>query len=280
MFSFIQETLEKQNYMVCGYSPDHYLAMEPFRSADTNPKVLVAHVDTVCLTQQPKIYQDLSCGDRFCTGGYEGLDDRLGIILILRLIINHGIKCPVIFLDQEEVGCVGAIQLTKDFPRLTDLFSLGKDIQCFIEVDRQGEDEVVFYELNSPSFEKQFTRFYNKAISHAWTDISVLGPHYKLAAANVSAGYYKEHTKDEHMYYSHLQETEKRLRRTITAMPSGTHWSYKGACNTYNILIIGGQSAFTQAYSPIIGFDDFYFDYFDSMRDGDLFQHTDNSSSQ
>lgn len=277
VFSFIQEMLEKQGYIVCGYSPDHYLVMEPFRTMDTNTKVLVAHVDTVCSTQQPKLYQDLVCGDRFCTGGYEGFDDRLGVILIMRLIIDYGIKCPVIFLDQEEAGCVGALQLTKDFPKLTDLFSLGDMIQCFIEVDRHGEDEVVFYELNSPQFEKQFLEFYNKNISHAWTDISVIGPHYELAAANVSAGYYEEHTKDEHMYYSHFQEVEKRLRRTIAAMPDDTIWSYEGSCNTYTVLSLGGQRAISPYYSYNVDMDNLYFDYCDSLWDGDLLQRTVNS---
>lgn len=211
MFDEIYGILSNYEYF-CYTDSDDYLIMAP--KDLTNCKVgLVAHIDTVSDTQ--KIYSDLSCPDLYCSCGHPCFDDRLGILMILRAIINHDLKCVTIFLNEEEVGCIGAIRLVEDFPELDDVFGAQADyLKCLIEVDRHGCNEVVFYDLDYPEFEHEFVA-YSKNISKAWTDIAVLGPMWNIAAANVSAGYYNEHTKNEHFFLNSFLDAEKRLADTI-----------------------------------------------------------------
>lgn len=235
MFSLIELLLEESGY-VAYCASDNYLVMAP-KDPDILAKCyvgLVSHIDTVSKVQQ--VYKNIQEKDLYNTCGCCCLDDRLGVLMSLRTIkYTSKHDCVCIFLNGEESGCLGAIELAENFNEFDDIFApLENNVQCLIEIDRHGVDEVVFYDLDYPDFEQAFY-LYNKNISHAWTDIAVLGPMWNIAAANVSAGYYKEHTQGEFMTYFGFMLAENKLRNVLkhfTSFSKKARYEYRGKSTT------------------------------------------------
>ena len=235
MFNLIEFLLEEDGYtMYC--ASDNYLVMAP-----EDPDILaecyvglVSHVDTVSSTQM--VFKNIETKDTYNTCGHCCLDDRLGVLMILRTIKNTKRNCVAIFLNGEESGCLGAIELAEEYTDFDDIFNpLNNNVQCLIEIDRHGHNEVVFYDLDYPDFERAFINVYEKNISPAWTDIAVLGPMWNIAAANVSAGYYKEHSQNEHMTFSDFVLAENRLRcvlKKFENFPKEARYKYQGKSTT------------------------------------------------
>ncbi|WP_346961312.1 hypothetical protein [Clostridium sp.] len=161
----------------------------------TVPILLVAHMDTVHKKVPSKIkYNKEIIKSPQGIGG----DDRCGIYMIHKIIEKH--KCSVLFLEDEEIGCVGAKKFVKS-KYINDL-----DVNYMIELDRKGNQDAVFYECDNP----EFTEFIIndsplKEDYGSYTDICTLMPATGIAGVNISCGYYNAHTKDE---YVNLQEME------------------------------------------------------------------------
>lgn len=239
LFSFIQQVLSPA-YNIVARKDNFYLVLSP--KENYTPLALAAHVDTVsakyALFPYPADTETPCC---LFSKGCNCLDDRLGVFHILQLALNNP-RYPIVFLDQEENGCIGAIQLIKDFPHLNSLFPLG--LNCFIEVDRHGTDEVVFYHQDNPAFEELFQE-YIKNNRFAWTDICVLAPHYNRCGANVSAGYYNEHTQGEYMLLRDVSAVQDRLKSAVNCVENvladdtahAFDWSYIGDTDLYINLL-------------------------------------------
>lgn len=208
MFSYLSSVLLEQGYEIYALKKDKYMVLAP-TNFSKHCVGLVAHVDTVG-KENPVFF-----GKDFFFGNMQ-LDDRLGVFLILQLIFLTDLRPVLFFLDKEESGCLGAIELVNDFPKLSNIFEEKANyINCLIEVDRKGFDEVVFYDLNYLEFERLFEKNYKKDISFAWTDIVILGPLWDIAAANVSAGYNKEHTPKEYSSYKGVVSAYNNLQSVV-----------------------------------------------------------------
>ena len=104
--------------------------------------------------------------------------------------------CSVLFLEDEEIGGVGAHQFAfSEFAAKESQFS-----NYIIEFDRKGARDAVFYSCANYEFEDFITSsgYFQKAFG-TFSDISVIAPEIGLAAVNLSSGYYKEHTVDEYI---------------------------------------------------------------------------------
>ena len=102
------------------------------------PVALVAHMDTVFLHKEKhEVYYDREKGVMWKLDG-AGFDDRAGVFSIIK-ILQAGYRPTIIFTCDEEVGGIGAEQLVKQIPQAL------VPIKYFIELDRQGSNDCVFY---------------------------------------------------------------------------------------------------------------------------------------
>lgn len=187
----------KQN----GYSPvirDGYIYAE-----GTEPVGLVAHLDTVF--DQPRYVQN---DDGVLSGKFGlGADDRAGVYGIIHLL-NMGFRPTVIFLEDEEIGGVGAKKFVADYTEL--------NVNYLIELDRQGATDAVFYDCGNTEFEDYVCDFGFKTAYGSFSDISILGPHFDLGAVNLSIGYFGQHTTREMLFIDLMMATIEKVSKMLS----------------------------------------------------------------
>ena len=168
----------------------------------TFPVLLCAHMDTVH-TKEPTtiIYANGTISSPQGIGG----DDRCGIYMILEILKKY--DCSVVFLEDEEIGCIGA----KKFARTELCRSLEKEckLKYIIEFDRKGKDHAVFYDCDNPNFTKFITQGYFRKEIGTCSDISYIAPALGCAAVNLSCGYYHEHYLDHYVVLDEMETVIK-----------------------------------------------------------------------
>ena len=168
----------------------------------TLPICLIAHVDTV-FKHQPQEKDFLyDPKKRVLWSPYgTGFDDRAGIYAIIQ-IIKSGFKPSVIFTDGEEEGCVGSKALVKQLPDCPF-----KECNALIQLDRANHKDSVYYDCDNKDFESFINSYGFETDYGTYTDISILGPAWKIAAVNLSIGYLDEHTGSERLVCEWCDET-------------------------------------------------------------------------
>lgn len=150
------------------------------------PVLLVAHLDTVHHAQP-----DIICrsDDRRYMMSPQGIggDDRCGVYMILQILKE--VRCHVLFCEDEETGGRGARAFAGS--------DVNVDINYIVEMDRRGNNDAVFYGCDNPEFTEFVCSFGFEEAGGSFSDISVIAPHLKTAAVNISAGYYNEHRLHE-----------------------------------------------------------------------------------
>lgn len=154
------------------------------------PVLLCAHMDTVHICQPNTIiYKNDYMESPEGIGG----DDRCGIYIIMQLIKYY--HCSVLFLEDEEIGGVGASEFV-----IRGFRKSARHNKYIMEFDRRGGRDAVFYDCDNKQFEQFITQSgYFHTEYGSFSDISILAPSLGLAAVNLSAGYYKEHTACEYV---------------------------------------------------------------------------------
>lgn len=176
------------------------------------PVLICAHMDTVHTSVPSKIYQIMSKDKGVIMSAKEGIggDDRCGIYMTLKVAAVK--KCSILFLEDEEIGCVGASKFIKN------PISGNLEFNYIIEFDRKGENDAVFYECDNPEFTDFITKEFYREDFGSMSDISVIAPALGCAAVNLSCGYYNQHTKNEYIILDEMersiQEAVKILNRT------------------------------------------------------------------
>ena len=167
------------------------------------PIALVAHMDTVFKTLPKDIYYDRDSNVMWSPTGL-GADDRAGVFAICQ-IIKAGLRPHIIFTTDEEVGGLGARALSL-------LPCPFKDLRYIIQLDRRGEKDCVFYDCDNKDFETYVEGF---GFENAWgtfSDISYLAPAWKIAAVNLSIGYFSEHTTSEILNVNYMLDTIEKVK--------------------------------------------------------------------
>ena len=169
------------------------------------PVLLCAHMDTV---HEKEISTIVYANGTISSPQGIGGDDRCGIYMILQILKRY--DCSVLFLEDEEIGCVGA----KKFARTELARSLEREekLKYIIEFDRKGNNHAVFYDCDNPSFTKFITQGFFKKETGTCSDISYIAPALGIAAVNLSCGYYHEHYID---HYVNLAEMEKVIEEAV-----------------------------------------------------------------
>jgi len=223
-----------------GYSPvreehNNYLYAE-----GDLPVLLVAHTDTVHYREPDRVYFDPRHGVMWSPEGL-GADDRAGVFAVMEIV--NEFNCGVLFCSGEESGGIGVKKFIKDFP-------YNPKYKMVIELDRCSDADCVFYDNGSYDFMSYVEGFGFKKAWGSFSDISILGPAWRINSVNLSVGYNEEHTKGEHLFVSSLFDTIEKVRNLLsTAIPE---FEYRERISYY------GKTA-TYRDGNVIGFDeDFY----------------------
>lgn len=160
----------------------------------TNDILLVAHVDTVRKKQFKPLKLNTKNGMIRAENSILGADDRAGCYAISELHNKYGSQCSILLTNYEEIGGIGVKQFIDDFPALLS------DYRLFLELDRMGIDEFVYYSHQIPkNLRKSLESFNFNEEFGCYSDVQDLTDHYNIAHANLSIGYYGHHTSGEYL---------------------------------------------------------------------------------
>jgi hypothetical protein len=184
----------------CIYNKDSYILIP-----GTAPVMLLAHLDTVHKEKVRTICYDRNHDVLMSPQGIGG-DDRCGVYALLEVRKRSKVKPWLLFLCDEEIGCVGARQFCSDhsagyLPKELD------DLKFLIEIDRKGSTDAVYYDCDNEEFEDYITSKGFKTDFGSCSDISYVAPELGVAAVNLSSGYYNAHTLHEYIVVSELKQT-------------------------------------------------------------------------
>lgn len=178
------------------------------------PVALVAHMDTLVPSnrQTGKFLRpmDLVQIDHIVLNrsGVLGADDRAGVYAILHLIQTSEYKPIVVFTNDEEIGGLGV----KELIRRKALEPYLDYINLFIELDRQGSDDFVYYSNYLPSEVDEFAQRAGFIESYgSYSDVADLTDEYLIPHLNLSIGYYNQHKVTEYLNLIELEATIDRV---------------------------------------------------------------------
>lgn len=202
--AFLERVLK--NY---GYSPQAAKGLYLYAPGGL-PVMLVAHLDTVHLSPPVEIFHDREKGVLWSPQGL-GADDRAGVLAIL-YALKWGYRPHVLFCDLEESGGLGAREAVKRLSRPA--------VDFILELDRRGADDYVMYGWRSPELEALLESYGFRRAFGTFSDISILCPAWKIPGANLSVGYYQEHSKAEHLRLPELHRTAARVCKMLRDIPA------------------------------------------------------------
>ena len=183
------------------------------------PVCLLAHMDTVFPVPPRTFYYDSVQTTLWSPDGL-GADDRAGIYTIISLI-ERGYKPSLIFTDLEENGGIGADSLVKRFPECP--FA---ECKALIQLDRQGEDDAVFYECDNVAFEDLIESYDFYFAYDTFTDISIIAPTWGVAAVNLSVGYEREHSCTETLNMAWCHKTIDKVEKMLIECGNWPSYAY------------------------------------------------------
>jgi len=174
--------------------------------AGTLPVLLVAHLDTVHRERVKTICYSL---DRKIVMSPQGIggDDRAGVFMILEIIKRH--RCHVLFCEDEESGGIGATKFSES--------GILPKVNYIVELDRRGSNDAVFYDCDNPDFTNFICGFGFEEDFGTFSDVSIVAPYLGIAAVNISAGYYNEHTRHEHVNLAEVAQNIKRVGQMVSS---------------------------------------------------------------
>lgn len=140
-----------------------------------------------------------------------GADDRAGVYSIIHIYesMPDELKPTLIFCDEEESGGAGAKQVAEVYGDVLD------DSLFLVGLDRRNPTDVVFYNDEPEVFTKFIESFGFEKTKGTFTDVTTLGRRAKICAANLSCGFYNEHTKHEFLRIAELHATIEKTRKII-----------------------------------------------------------------
>lgn len=224
------------------------------------PIGLVAHLDTVHKNLPTHFFYDQKENVLWSPQGL-GADDRAGVYAIIK-IIESGYRPHIIFCKKEEVGGKGAQALIEKFSDCPF-----KYLKFLIELDRSGKNDCVFYECSNEDFTKFIESFGFKEDLGSFSDISIIAPAWRVAAVNLSIGYYFEHSKAEFLKIKELERTIEKVKNILNDEKNTLYYEYvpkiyynfkDSNCIFCNSFIKKGEG---------FSFYDFNFSYYDCCQE-------------
>lgn len=195
-----------RKYLKKYYKPEKMTVTNQYILCEGNlPVMLVAHMDTVFKTPPQRIFYDVKQTTMWSPEGL-GADDRAGVYLIWR-IVQSGYLPNICLTTDEELGCLGAAALIKDFPDCPF-----DNLKYIVELDRQGTNDCVFYSCANEQFQT-FVESYGFVTDWGtYSDISDICPAWKIAGVNLSVGYKGEHRETETLNTRAMLDTLRKVK--------------------------------------------------------------------
>lgn len=185
-----------------GYNP---ISRDGFLYAEGElPVLLVAHLDTVHKEPVRDIVYRKGGREIWSPQGIGG-DDRCGVYMILKII--NELRCHVLFCEDEECGGIGADKFVAS--------GIIPNVNFIVEMDRRGSNDAVFYDCDNPEFTDFITSFGFVEDWGTFSDISTIAPALGVAAVNISAGYYHEHTLTEYVDIEATRQNAERIKEVV-----------------------------------------------------------------
>lgn len=204
---WLSKRYQDSEYII--HNENGFLYLEP--KVNAVPICLVAHMDTVH-KEQPREFVIEKHPNQTVLSSPQGIggDDRCGIYMIVSLL-DAGYRPHVIFVEDEEIGCVGA----RLFAGST--YPSKMEINFIVELDRRGSNDAVYYDCDVPEFEEFITQTTGfKTAEGSFTDICKIAPEVGVAAVNLSCGYYKEHSLEHYVVWEEMQNTLLQVIKLLT----------------------------------------------------------------
>ena len=169
---------------------------------------IVAHADTV-FNSNEKLEILNENGKIFSSNATVGIgaDDRAGCA-ICWLLKDEPVN--ILITSGEEVGAVGSYYLKTNHPNILKTISKSK---CVLQFDRKNGNEFRTYNIKvTEKFKEQIKTHFNfvEAFGGSGTDIVNLCQN--VDGANLSIGYYNQHTPNEYLVLSEWQSTLNKTR--------------------------------------------------------------------
>lgn len=219
----------------------------------TFPVLLCAHMDTV---HEKRINTLVYANGTISSPQGIGGDDRCGIYMIFKILKKF--DCHVVFLEDEEIGCVGAKKFaeSKTCKKLKDA-----GLKYIIEFDRKNRNHAVTYKCDNKEFDDFITKEFFIKEHGTCSDISYIAPKLEIAAVNLSCGYYSEHHIEEWVNLKEMEtvivEAMKILKRTTEDMEAFKYIESKSYGYGYGGYYGRGYGGYGYDYD----YDDWYAGY-------------------
>jgi hypothetical protein len=203
LIEYIKGVLNSKNIK---YKRDKYGNFWSFRFK--GKPVFISHLDTVCgkLDENTPIVEVEGMLKRK-GGGILGADDRAGV----NLILNHIEDINFIFTLDEEIGCVGVKELSRDMVFFGELVDY--EISCGIEFDRKGRSDIIGSDHGycnkdlSEAVQKVLEPLSYKENTGVYTDVDYLMEY--IPCVNLSCGYFNPHSFNEFLDIEFFKELDK-----------------------------------------------------------------------
>ena len=183
--------------------------------------LLIAHIDTVFNTEPSMddfLYDNKK---KILWSPYgSGFDDRAGVYAILK-ILDAGYRPSILFTTGEEMGGVGSTMLISKHPT-PPIYA-----KFMIQLDRANRNDSVYYSCGNKNFEKMINSYGFKTAQGTFTDISIIGPEWDIAAVNLSIGYVDEHTFSERLYTDWCDATIEKVMDILDDADAMKSYSYQ-----------------------------------------------------
>lgn len=191
------------------------------------PVMLVAHLDTVHANAVKTICKS-DDGNIWMSPEGIGGDDRCGVYGITQIHNQAQLKPWLLFTCDEEIGGVGASGFSKNISGKNNKIQQQlKGLKYIVELDRKGSNDAVYYGCGNKEFEDYVTSKGFKTAYGSFSDISVIAPELKIAAVNISSGYYNAHTQHEYINIEQLNIVIARIIEMIDESAQNSVPKYK-----------------------------------------------------
>lgn len=177
--------------------------------------MLSAHMDTVQDDDDTLMAKYIDIKDGILSGyGVIGGDDKCGIYIILKMLVNNDIgSFNFVFTVQEEIGAHGSSY----FEQNNDLTHM---LYCLV-LDRKGSGDILCatgHYYGTKEFEKALSDFGNSygytPATGSFCDADNFNE--QLSCCNLSVGYYNAHTKQEFVVLEQLENSLKYVSSIVT----------------------------------------------------------------
>lgn len=205
------EELKDMDYKIITDDDNYVIGLPPGLGEPTCPKIcLVAHMDTISRKQVKLILKGTKITNE---DSVLGADDRAGVYCNMETIRNAKHKPLVIFTNYEESGGIGVRAMIKE--KAFDEYA--KHVHLFIEPDRQGHREYVWYNPTQPREVHAFIQKFGFLPTHgSYSDVKDLTAVYKIPHVNLAVGYYSQHTSNENLDILEMDFTQKAMAKMMT----------------------------------------------------------------